>query len=802
MSNQTVSGSALIIRHTGQVFPLTQAPVTIGRQADNTIVLADPQASRRHATITWQAGVFVVQDVGSANGTFVNDRLIAGPQPLRDGDVLRTGNTLFEVRLGPVPSYQERTMAATAIAPDQSTGTGSRSALPIVIGLLLAGIVVVGLGIGAVLLLSGRGKSTVTIAIQSPPQGAEIIAGSEVILQATAAGARDITRLELRVDNALAGISVSSDPQGSSSLTASQQWTFEQAGPHVVSAVAYTAGEEDEVTSSVEVAVVDALGLVTPTATATPDPANLPDLFVSDVRIELETGGACDYSSTQLGTRVWISNNGGGDAGAFAVDVNGMRQAVAGLPAGETTSLWFAGYANGGPTTVTADPDNQVQESNKDNNSFSQMLPIPTLPPTCTPPPPDAPTDTPTPTPSDTPTSTSTPTPTATHTPTPTATQHPPPEISFFQANPATIVAGGCTDLEWGAVTNATEASIDQGIGGVATPGSRNVCPATTTTYVLTATGPGGTTTASVTVTVQAAQPDLTVESIVFVPMPPVQNQNNEVRITIRNIGTGPAGPFHWEWQPGSAVPLGGHVPGGLNAGQSLVVTAIWNPASWYANLPTVARVDVGNAVAESDESNNELQVNVQVVPPSDVTVTLQSQAPLDGFRANNGGGNNSVDIRVGNGAMFGSPPQELVIRGFMSFDLSGIPAGATIQSIELRFYQAQVNGNPYGKLGNLTLKHVDYGSSLNQAAYNTPILHSATLAPHTSPGDWYTITSNTIADWIEQDLAAGRSRIQMRLQFATETDSDGSTDTVSFESGDNYFGTGNVPNLTMNYTP
>jgi hypothetical protein len=546
--------------------------------------------------------------------------------------------------------------------------------------------------------------------------------------------------------------------------------------------------------------VVDALSQMTPTVTSTPDPAILPDLLVSDLKIELETGGACDFTSTALGVRVAIHNNGGGDAGPFVVDVNGAQQTVGGLLAGQTTSLWFPGYVLSGETQVIVDVTNQVQESNKENNTVSQMLPIPTLPPTCTPPPPDAPTVTHTPTPSDTPTPTNTPTPT--HTPTSTPTQHPLPDITFFQASPDTIIAGGCTTLEWGAVTNATEVLIDQGIGGVATPGNQSVCPAATTTYAMTATGPGGTSNASVTVTVQPGMPDLIVESIVFVPAPPIQNQNNEVRITLRNIGTGPAGAFDWEWQPGSATPYGGSLPGGLNAGQSQVVTVNWNPASWYANLPTVARVDVGNAVPESDETNNERQVNVQVVPPSDVTVTLNSQAALDGFRANNGGGNSTVDIRVGNGAMFGSPAQELVIRGFMSFDLSGIPAGATILSIELRFYQTQVNGDPYGKLGNPLLKHVDYGSSLGGADYDTPAFHTATLAPHTSPGEWYTITSSTIADWIEQDLAAGRSRLQMRLQFDTETDGDGVQDTVSFESGDNYFGTGNVPRIAITYSP
>jgi hypothetical protein len=165
-------------------------------------------------------------------------------------------------------------------------------------------------------------------------------------------------------------------------------------------------------------------------------------------------------------------------------------------------------------------------------------------------------------------------------------------------------------------VSNATQAVIDQGIGGVGTPGNQAVCPGGTTTYVMTATGPGGTTTASATVSVSPAVPDLIVESIRFVPSPPVQDRDNMVRIGIRNIGTGAAGPFSWEWQPGSAVPLGGHVGGGLAAGHVIGVSTTWHPASWYGNLPTVARVDVGNAVAESNEGNNERQVNIQVVKP------------------------------------------------------------------------------------------------------------------------------------------------------------------------------------------
>jgi hypothetical protein len=79
-----------------------------------------------------------------------------------------------------------------------------------------------------------------------------------------------------------------------------------------------------------------------------------------------------------------------------------------------------------------------------------------------------------------------------------------PPTIAFFNADKATIAQGESATLSWGAVARADSASIDQGIGGVPTPGSRVVTPANTTTYTLSATGCGGTVNQSVTITVNA----------------------------------------------------------------------------------------------------------------------------------------------------------------------------------------------------------------------------------------------------------------------------------------------------------
>ena len=75
------------------------------------------------------------------------------------------------------------------------------------------------------------------------------------------------------------------------------------------------------------------------------------------------------------------------------------------------------------------------------------------------------------------------------------------PMISSFTAEPSTIERGGSSMLRW-SVTNANEISINQGIGRIDANGTRSVYPSNTTTYTLTARGPGGSTESSATVNV------------------------------------------------------------------------------------------------------------------------------------------------------------------------------------------------------------------------------------------------------------------------------------------------------------
>lgn len=82
----------------GTVLPLGSAPVTIGRAADNTLVVDDDYASSHHARLYQTEGRWIVEDVGSTNGTWIERNRITGPTLLEPGAPLRVGRTIFELR--------------------------------------------------------------------------------------------------------------------------------------------------------------------------------------------------------------------------------------------------------------------------------------------------------------------------------------------------------------------------------------------------------------------------------------------------------------------------------------------------------------------------------------------------------------------------------------------------------------------------------------------------------------------------------------------------------------------------------
>lgn len=108
----------------GKTFPLEVDVITIGREAGNTIVINDAEVSRKHTQLSLQGGKYVLTDIGSTNGTFVNGQRITGSHVLVPGEVISLGeqiNLLFESLVQVDPNATMLSSSARpAVAPKPS----------------------------------------------------------------------------------------------------------------------------------------------------------------------------------------------------------------------------------------------------------------------------------------------------------------------------------------------------------------------------------------------------------------------------------------------------------------------------------------------------------------------------------------------------------------------------------------------------------------------------------------------------------------------------------------------------------
>jgi hypothetical protein len=176
-----------------------------------------------------------------------------------------------------------------------------------------------------------------------------------------------------------------------------------------------------------------------------------------------------------------------------------------------------------------------------------------------------------------------------------------------------------------------------------------------------------------------------------------------------------------------------------------------------------------------------------------DVTVDLPSTASLDGWVRSDG--NLAATGNPITGDIDAAAPG-LGYRQFYSFDLSGLPSGATIVGATLSLYQAGSTGAPYAELGNVVVEHVDYGDMLDPTDYATTPLGgtAATLSTNATVG--YKTVDVTAR--VAADVAAARSRSQFRLRFSTlDSNNDGGSDFAQFNDAE---AAANRPVLSVTY--
>jgi predicted component of type VI protein secretion system len=78
----------------GKTYDLDKDEVYIGRDVNNDVVINDAEVSRRHAHLSRQPGNFVIEDLGSTNGTFINQVRLSGPRTLASGETITLGENV------------------------------------------------------------------------------------------------------------------------------------------------------------------------------------------------------------------------------------------------------------------------------------------------------------------------------------------------------------------------------------------------------------------------------------------------------------------------------------------------------------------------------------------------------------------------------------------------------------------------------------------------------------------------------------------------------------------------------------
>lgn len=102
----------------GKIFELNKNEIYIGRDVNNDIVINDAEVSRKHARLLLTAGGYVLEDLGSTNGSFVNGQRLMGPHVLRPGETVMFGENVSLVMEAAYDA--DATMIAGAVPPAAS----------------------------------------------------------------------------------------------------------------------------------------------------------------------------------------------------------------------------------------------------------------------------------------------------------------------------------------------------------------------------------------------------------------------------------------------------------------------------------------------------------------------------------------------------------------------------------------------------------------------------------------------------------------------------------------------------------
>jgi hypothetical protein len=194
---------------------------------------------------------------------------------------------------------------------------------------------------------------------------------------------------------------------------------------------------------------------------------------------------------------------------------------------------------------------------------------------------------------------------------------------------------------------------------------------------------------------------------------------------------------------------------------------------TYTLGVTSMAKDAAGNSLTPFSSSFSTLKV---------IVTSIYATANLDGEVigvTNATAVSNSTVIRVGT-------TSDSIVRGFFSFDLTGLPAGVVTDEAKLIINKEGMEGNPY-EFSNMSLDHVIYGSNLSGDDYDTPVLADLGIFDSASaPATGY--LSSNVTSALNDDLtnrASRGNRSQYRLSFRETDTQKGPPDYVSFKASE-----------------
>jgi hypothetical protein len=343
------------------------------------------------------------------------------------------------------------------------------------------------------------------------------------------------------------------------------------------------------------------------------------------------------------------------------------------------------------------------------------------------------------------------------------------PVINMFSANPSSIASGGSVLLNWD-VTGATSVSIDQGVGSIAALGSITVTPGSSVLYTLTAANGAGSITASAPVVVGSTPP---------AGIPVI----NSFTASPANVLFGGSTTLSWNVSGATSI--------AIDHGIGVV-----NPSGSKSISPVISTTYLMTASNAAGWVTQTVAVHVNV-PPISPSLLIKTTGALPNLSAENGSiTKEGATYTKYAGCCAGDNTGNGTRKGFLSFDISSIPAGSTIKEATLDLSGYSKDGNPtWATLGNFQVYFYQYGTyaSLDAADYNAAgkLVKGGTFSSYPSPWKLDVMESSTGEEFLQGLVDAHRTRSQYKIQFTTPTDGDGVLDFICL----------NNATLTIKYT-